>query len=76
MDLTSAVVTAQCSNYELQKRGIRAADALHITTALAEGAELFITTDAALIGLDHVFETDAGSYLRCVDTDGAIPLLT
>jgi len=34
VDLTSAVVTAQCGNLELQRRGIRAADALHITTAL------------------------------------------
>jgi predicted nucleic acid-binding protein len=74
VDLTSTVVASQCGNLELQRRGIRAADALHVTTALAEGAQLFITTDAALIALDNVFETST-AWLRCVDTDQAIALL-
>jgi predicted nucleic acid-binding protein len=74
-DLTRAVVVAQSRNVELQRRGIRAADALHITTALAEGAELLITTDANLIRLDNVFENADGASLRCVDTDQAISLL-
>ena len=75
LDLTSVIVDAQCRNIELQTRGIRAADALHVTTALIEGAELFITTDATLIRLDNVFETSGGARLRCVDTDQAIVLL-
>lgn len=75
VDLTSTVVIAQCGNLELQRRGIRAADALHITTALAEGAQVFVTTDADLITLDHVFEHASGERLRCVDTDQAISLL-
>ena len=75
VDLTSAIVSAQCGNLELQKRGIRAADALHFTTALAEGAEVLITTDADLIALDSVFENAIARRLRCVDTDEAIPLL-
>lgn len=75
VDLTSAVVTAQCGNLELQKRGVRAADALHITTALAEEAQVFITTDADLIRLDDVFENRSGIRLRCLDTDKAIELL-
>jgi predicted nucleic acid-binding protein len=75
IDLTSAVVTAQCSNLELQKRGIRAADALHITTALIHSAAMFITTDAALIALDGVFAGAGGLRLRCVDTDEALALL-
>jgi len=75
VDLTRLVVDAQCSNLELQHRGIRAADALHITTALAEGAELLITTDAELIRLDNVFLNSAGAALRCVDTDHALALL-
>jgi predicted nucleic acid-binding protein len=74
-DLTRAVVVAQSSNLELQHRGIRAADALHVTTALAEDAELLITTDAELIRLDNVFENSAGASLRCVDTDQALALL-
>jgi predicted nucleic acid-binding protein len=75
VDLTRLVVAAQCSNLELQHRGIRAADALRITTAIAEGAELFITTDAELIRLDNVFENSTGSLLRCVDTDHALSLM-
>lgn len=75
VDLTRLVVAAQCSNLELQHRGIRAADALHITTALAEGAELLVTTDAELIRLDNVFENVAGVSLRCVDMDHALALL-
>jgi predicted nucleic acid-binding protein len=73
--LTRLIIDAQCGNRELQDRGIRAADALHITTALAEGAELLITTDADLIRLDNVFENSAGASLRCVDTDHALSLL-
>lgn len=75
LDLTSAVVTAQCGNLELQRKGIRAADALHMTTALAASAEVFITTDADLIALDSIFEGTAGSRLRCVDTDEALTIL-
>lgn len=75
IDLTRLVVAAQSSNVELQHRGIRAADALHVTTALAEGAELLITTDAELIRLDNVFRNSAGAALRCVDTDQALSLL-
>jgi predicted nucleic acid-binding protein len=75
IDLTSLVVIAQSSNVELQDRGVRAADALHITTALAESAELLVTTDAELIRLDKIFENSAGVALRCVDTDQALALL-
>jgi predicted nucleic acid-binding protein len=75
IDLTRRIVDAHCSNLELQDRGIRAADSLHITTALAEDAELLITTDANLIRLDNVFDNSAGATLRCVDTDQALALL-
>jgi predicted nucleic acid-binding protein len=73
VDLTSQVVSAQCGNLELQRRGIRAADALHITTAVGEGAELFISK---LIDLDGVFLNSRGAQLRCADTDDAISLLS
>lgn len=75
VDLTPAVVNAQCGNIELQKRGIRAADALHVTTALAEGCDLLITTDSSILSLDGVFKNVQGGTLRCLDTDGAAPLL-
>jgi len=57
LDLTSAVVIAQCDNVELQRRGVRAADALHVTTAIAHGAQVFLTTDDTLLALDNAFMT-------------------
>jgi predicted nucleic acid-binding protein len=75
LDLTSAVVTAQCDNVELQRRGIRAADALHVTTALTHGAHVFITTDGNLLALDDAFMNADGVRVRCVDTDKALQLL-
>lgn len=75
LDLTSAVVIAQCDNGELQRRGVRAADALHVTTALAHGAQMFITTDGHLLALDNVFVNADGIRVRCVDTDEALSLL-
>ena len=75
IDLTRRIIDAHCNNLELQDRGIRSADALHVTTALAEGAELLITTDSSLIRLDNIFENAAGLTLRCVDTDHALALL-
>lgn len=75
VDLTPHIVNAQCGNEELQLRGIRAADALHVSTALAEGADILISTDRDLIDLDAVFTSAAGNRLRCVDTDTAVALL-
>jgi len=75
LDLTSAVVIAQCDNVELQRRGVRAADALHVTTALAHGAQVFVTTDGNLLALDNTFVNEDGVRVRCVDTDDALTLL-
>jgi predicted nucleic acid-binding protein len=75
LDLTPKIVMAQCANVELKDRRIRAADALHVATALAEGADLFITTDSRLIKLDNIFAGASGHRLRCVDTDRALVLL-
>lgn len=75
LDLTAKVVIAHCDNGELQRRGVRAADALHVTTALAHGTQVFITTDGQLLALDNAFVNAEGVRLRCVDTDGALALL-
>lgn len=69
-DLSLAIVRTYLTDARLRDRGIRAADALHITTAMAEGAQVFITGDGRLMALDGVF---AG--LRCLDTDAALALL-
>jgi predicted nucleic acid-binding protein len=70
------VVIAQCDNVELQRRGVRAADALHVTTAIAHGAQAFLTTDGTLLALDNAFVNADGVRLRCVDTDEALHLLS
>jgi hypothetical protein len=75
VDLTSAIVAAQCQNIELQMRGVRAADALHVTTAVLAGAELIISTDDDILKLDGVFTAGNGTSLRCVDTDIALTLI-
>ena len=63
-------------NVELQRRGVRAADALHFTTAIAHGAQVFLTIDGMLLALDNAFMNADGVHLRCVDTDEALQLLS
>jgi len=76
VDLTSAIIAAQCQNIELQMRGVRAADALHVTTAVLAGAEMIISTDDDILKLDGVFTAGNGTPLRCVDTDIALTLIS
>lgn len=71
LDLTPEIVAAVCNDRDLQSRGIRAADAIHITTALHAQADLFITADKSMLVLDGFFPK-----LRCIDTDEALRLLT
>jgi hypothetical protein len=75
VDLTSQVVIAQCNNFDLQMRGVRAADALHVTTALLNSADLLISADDDVLALDSLYQTAAGATLRCLDTDAALVLL-
>jgi predicted nucleic acid-binding protein len=75
VNLTPEIVNSQCSNAELQKRGVRAADALHIATALAENADIIISTDRDVTKLDGVFTAASGRALTCVDTDAAVRLI-
>ncbi len=76
VDLTATIVNAQCQNLELQKRGIRAADALHVTTALLAEADLLVTADEDLLRLDNLLPTASGSLLRFLETDLAINFLS
>jgi hypothetical protein len=75
IDLTSAIVTAQCQNLELQLRGVRAADALHVTTAMIAGADIVLSSDDDILKLDNVFTAGSGSPLRCIDTDVGLTLI-
>jgi predicted nucleic acid-binding protein len=75
VDLTSTIIKAQFINLELQMQGIRAADALHITTALIGDADILITGDEHLLSLDSFIPKSNGQVLRCVDTNNALPLI-
>lgn len=75
LDLTSGTVRLQLQQLDLQTRGIRAADALHAATAIAFDADLFVSTDEALLGLDGILVNNRGSNILCRDTDLALRLL-
>jgi predicted nucleic acid-binding protein len=70
LELTPQIIAAVCREDGLQHRGIRAADAIHVITALQAQADLLVTADRSMLALDHLFPT-----LRCVDTDEALRLL-
>jgi predicted nucleic acid-binding protein len=75
VELRKETILAQCGNIKLETEGVRAADALHVTTALLHKAELVLTTDKGILDLDGKLQTSSGSFLRCLDTDNALPLL-
>jgi hypothetical protein len=75
LDLTSDTIRLQLQQLELQTRGIRAADALHASSAITFGADLLVSTDNALLGLDGILVNSSGSKVMCPDTDMALRLL-
>jgi predicted nucleic acid-binding protein len=75
LDLTSGTVRLQLQQLDLQTRGIRAADALHAASAIGFDADLFVSTDAALLELDGILINNRGSTILCKDTDSALGLL-
>jgi predicted nucleic acid-binding protein len=75
LDLNISTVRAQLGEIELQKRGVRAADALHIATAISFGADVVVTSDDGMLDLDNVLKSVAGTLIRCMDTDAALAIL-
>lgn len=72
LDLTSGIIETQLKTVELE--GIRAADALHIATALEFRAELIVSTDDGVLGLHEMLSTNSGK-VKCLDTNDALRLL-
>jgi hypothetical protein len=62
-------------NLELQQRGVRVGDALHIVSAVRCNAEIIVSGDAGILGLSGVFQNSIGQAIGCHDTDAVIPLL-
>ena len=75
LDLTSGTIRLQLQQLELQTRGVRAADALHVASAIAFDADLLVSTDDALLQLDGILMSGQGRNILCRDTDSATKLL-
>lgn len=75
LDLTSETVRLQLQQFELQTRGIRAADALHAASAIAFDTDLLVSTDDALLHLDGILVNARGRKILCRDTDLALQVL-
>jgi len=75
LDLTSAIVERQVRESELQRRGIRSADALHMASAIVFDADIVLAGDDDLLGLNNQFRNSSGDPIRCVDTHVALGML-
>jgi predicted nucleic acid-binding protein len=75
LDLTVATVEAQLRNVDLHMRGVRAADALHIASAIDFDAEALISADEDMLKLDGVIVNKSGIPIKFCDTDKALTLL-
>ena len=75
LDLTAETVEAQLSNMELYVRGIRAADALHVASAMDFDAEILISVDEDMLKLNGVIRNKSGVPIKFCDTDFALTIL-
>lgn len=75
LDLTAKTVSSPLDNTELLMRGIRAADALHIATAVNFDTEVLISVDNDLLKLNGVIENKSGVPIKFCDTDTALAFL-
>jgi len=75
LDLTPGTIRLHLGQVELQKRGVRAADALHAASAIAYDADLLVSTDDSLLQLDGVLTNARAKTIICRDTDSAVDLL-
>ncbi len=75
LDLSAAIVEAQLNNMDLYIRGIRAADALHVATAINFDAEVLISVDNDVLQLDGVITNKSGNFIKFCDTDIALTIL-
>ena len=73
--LSEDVLKSVLTTLELQQYAIRAADAAHVATAALAEADIIISTDKQILGLDDKIKNRNGVLMRCVDTDDAIAML-
>jgi len=75
LPLTKVVFERVVSEYELQRRGIQAGDSIHVVTAIMNNADILVSTDVDILGLNRVFNNTSGRSIQCMDTDGALLIL-
>jgi predicted nucleic acid-binding protein len=76
LSLDRGVVMEQLRQVDLQLKGVRAADSLHITSAIVSGAEIIVSGDDDMLKLDQQFRTPNGGIIRCLDTDIVLATLS
>lgn len=74
LDLTSTTVEEQLRNVELYIRGVRAADALHVASAINFDAEILVSVDEDMLKLDGVITNKSGVPIKFCDTDIALTI--
>lgn len=75
LELTADVVHAQLREPELTLRGVRAADALHVATAIRACADVIVSGDAAILALDGLIANASNALIRCCDSDICLTIL-
>ncbi len=69
LNLSEDIIRRQAYDAELQKRGVRAGDSLHIVTAIISNADIIISTDEDLLCLNEIFTNQNGIPIKCLDTN-------
>lgn len=71
LELTSQTVKRQLEHLGLQMSGIRAGDSAHMVTAILNDADVVLSSDKHILGLDKTCQNLSGAAIRCWDTDVA-----
>lgn len=76
LDLSHDTIKAQLGQLDLRHGGIRAADSLHMTSAIAADANVIVSGDKSILDLDGRLRNVTGDLIRCFDTDVLLRDLT
>jgi len=75
LEIEERTVESLAEHPILLANAVRAADGLHIISAIDFDADVVLATDAGLLALDQIFANQRGTPIRCCDTDIALTLL-
>jgi hypothetical protein len=74
-DLTAATIKTQLSNFDLQTHGTRAADAIHMVTAIEFDSDIVVSGDSGIQALNGILMNKRAIAVICCDSDDALTLL-